>query len=220
MEAVKTKSSDTPRSMPKQARRKQLIEATIKCIAEKGLSGTTMADVTQQAGLSMGIVNLHFETKEKLLIETLRFISTEYTSGLTKIFNNEKLSTEEKITSHVSFDFSRKITDRNKLAVWFAFWGETKSRPTYLSICADYINEIATNLTKLFAELKDEGNYTSIDPELVCVCYTALSDGLWLDLLVTPRGLKPDQAQRVAMHYLGTQFYNHFSVEKSSLRRN
>ncbi len=220
MEAVKTKSSDTPRSMPKQARRKQLIEATIKCIAEKGLSGTTMADVTQQAGLSMGIVNLHFETKEKLLIETLRFISTEYTSGLTKIFNNEKLSTEEKITSHVSFDFSRKITDRNKLAVWFAFWGETKSRPTYLSICADYINEIATNLTKLFAELKDEGNYTSIDPELVCVCYTALSDGLWLDLLVTPRGLKPDQAQTVAMHYLGTQFYNHFSAEKSSLRRN
>ena len=179
-----------------------------------------MADVTQQAGLSMGIVNLHFETKEKLLIETLRFISTEYTSGLTKIFNNEKLSTEEKITSHVSFDFSRKITDRNKLAVWFAFWGETKSRPTYLSICADYINEIATNLTKLFAELKDEGNYTSIDPELVCVCYTALSDGLWLDLLVTPRGLKPDQAQTVAMHYLGTQFYNHFSAEKSSLRRN
>ena len=220
MEAVKTKSSDTPRSMPKQARRKQLIEATIKCIAEKGLSGTTMADVTQQAGLSMGIVNLHFETKEKLLIETLRFISTEYTSGLTKIFNNEKLSTEEKITSHVSFDFSRKITDRNKLAVWFAFWGETKSRPTYLSICADYINEIATNLTKLFAELKDEGNYTSIDPELVCVCYTALSDGLWLDLLVTPRGLKPDQAQRVAMHYLRTQFYNHFSAEKSSPRRN
>ena len=220
MEAVKTKSSDTPRSMPKQARRKQLIEATIKCIAKKGLSGTTMADVTQQAGLSMGIVNLHFETKEKLLIETLRFISTEYTSGLTKIFNNEKLSTEEKITSHVSFDFSRKITDRNKLAVWFAFWGETKSRPTYLSICADYINEIATNLTKLFAELKDEGNYTSIDPELVCVCYTALSDGLWLDLLVTPRGLKPDQAQTVAMHYLGTQFYNHFSAEKSSLRRN
>ena len=220
MEAVKTKSSDTPRSMPKQARRKQLIEATIKCIAEKGLSGTTMADVTQQAGLSMGIVNLHFETKEKLLIETLRFISTEYTSGLTKIFNNEKLSTEEKITSHVSFDFSRKITDRNKLAVWFAFWGETKSRPTYPSVCADDINEIATNLTKPFAELKEEGNYTSIDPELVCVCYTALSDGLWLDLLVTPRGLKPDQAQTVAMHYLGTQFYNHFSAEKSSLRRN
>ena len=219
MEAVNTKSSHVPRSMSRQARRKQLIEATIKCIAEKGLSGTTMADVTRQAGLSMGIVNLHFETKEKLLIETLRFISTEYTSGLTEIFNNENLSAEEKIISHVSFDFSRKITDRNKIAVWFAFWGETKSTPTYLSICASYIKEIAANLTKLFTELKIEGSYNNVDPELVCVCYTALSDGLWLDLLVTPRGLKPAQAKRVAMHYLSTQFYNHFSSEKSSLKR-
>ena len=86
MEAVKSKTNDTPRAMPKQARRRQLIDATIVCIAEKGLSGTTMADVTQQAGLSMGIVNLHFQRKEKLLIETLRFISDEYTSGLNKIF--------------------------------------------------------------------------------------------------------------------------------------
>ena len=46
MEAVKAELNKTPRSLSKQARRKQLIEATIKCIADKGLSGTTMADVT------------------------------------------------------------------------------------------------------------------------------------------------------------------------------
>ena len=154
MEAVKAEPNITPRSLSKQARRKQLIEATIKCIADKGLSGTTMADVTQQAGLSLGIVNLHFQTKEKLLIETLSYISNEYTTGLNEIFNDEKLTTEQKILAHINFDFSRKITDRNKLAVWFAFWGETKSRPTYMSICASYISEIATNLTQLFAILK------------------------------------------------------------------
>ena len=45
-----------------------------------------MADVTSKAGLSLGIINLHFETKEKLLIETLRFITDEYRNGLDKIF--------------------------------------------------------------------------------------------------------------------------------------
>ena len=45
-----------------------------------------MADVTKLAGLSLGIVNLHFETKEKLLVETLRFITDEYRNGLDKIF--------------------------------------------------------------------------------------------------------------------------------------
>ena len=85
MAAANAKPNDTPRSMSKQARRKQLIQATIKCIAKNGLSSTTMADVTQQAGLSMGIINLHFQSKEKLLIETLQYISDEYTEGLNKI---------------------------------------------------------------------------------------------------------------------------------------
>mgnify|MGYP002640979156 FL=1 len=78
MKANKAELNKIPRSLSKQARRKQLIEATIQCIADKGLSGTTMADVTQRAGLSLGIVNLHFQSKEKLLIETLNFISDEY----------------------------------------------------------------------------------------------------------------------------------------------
>ena len=72
MDAIKTELANTPRSLSKQARRKQLIEATIKCIADKGLSGTTMADVTQQAGLSLGIVNLHFQSKEKVFYEEVK----------------------------------------------------------------------------------------------------------------------------------------------------
>ena len=204
--------SSARQTMPAQARRDQLILATIKCIATKGLSGTTMVDITTEAGLSLGIVNLHFKSKEKLLVDTLRYISDEYTSGLDKIFNDPSKTTKEKIITWVSYDFSRKITDRNKLAVWFAFWGETKSRPTYLAICANYINDIAGNLTQLFTQLKHEGNYEQVNPILVCNCYTAMADGLWLDLLITPKGLTPDQARGVTMHYLATQFPNHFTA--------
>jgi len=205
-------SSSSRQTMPAQARRDQLILATIKCIATKGLSGTTMVDITTEAGLSLGIVNLHFKSKEKLLVDTLRYISDEYTSGLDKIFNDQSKTTKEKIITWVSYDFSRKITERNKLAVWFAFWGETKSRPTYLAICANYISDIASNLTQLFTQLKEEGNYEQVNPTLVCTCYTAMADGLWLDLLVTPKGLTPNQARGVTMHYLATQFPKHFTA--------
>lgn len=205
-------SSSSRQTMPAQARRDQLILATIKCIATKGLSGTTMVDITTEAGLSLGIVNLHFKSKEKLLVDTLRYISDEYTSGLDKIFNDQSKTTKEKIITWVSYDFSRKITERNKLAVWFAFWGETKSRPTYLAICANYISDIASNLTQLFTQLKEEGYYEQVNPTLVCTCYTAMADGLWLDLLVTPKGLTPNQARGVTMHYLATQFPKHFTA--------
>ena len=67
-------------------------------------------------------------------------------------------------------------------------------------------------LVSLFSILKNEQNYQSVDPELVCTCYTALSDGLWLALLLTPKSFKADDAKTIAMHYLKTQFPNNFTM--------
>ena len=56
----------------------KLISSAIKNISEKGISETKMSDVSQGAGLSQGIVNFHFKSKELLLIETLKYVSNEY----------------------------------------------------------------------------------------------------------------------------------------------
>lgn len=199
------------RAMSKQDRREQLIKATIKCIAKSGLSGTTMADVTREAGLSLGIVNLHFQSKEKLLIETLRYIDHEYKTGWDKIIASNR-SPVEKITALVEFDFSSRIAKLNKLAVWFAFWGEANSRPTYQKICALHDNDIAATFTDLCRNLVKEGKYKGTDPEIVATGYTALADGLWLDLLLTPKELSKSKAKRICMSYLASNFPKHFSL--------
>ena len=66
------------RKASKETRRQQLIEATIDLLAKRGYSETTMADVADGAGLSRGIVNFHFESKEKLLVATLQYMADEY----------------------------------------------------------------------------------------------------------------------------------------------
>jgi len=66
------------RALSKARRRRQLIHATIKCISKKGLGSLTLADVASEAGLSQGIVNLHFDSKDNLLNETLRFLAEDY----------------------------------------------------------------------------------------------------------------------------------------------
>lgn len=212
MAAAKPKPLTRRRAMPKQARRDQLIRATIKCIASSGLSATTMADITREAGLSLGIVNLHFESKEKLLIETLRQVADEYKNGLDKIFNDESMSNVEKMLAHVDYDFGKKILNRDKLAVWFAFWGEAKSRPTYSKFCAKHDTDLAKSLTKLFQELIDEGNYQHSNAQRITTGYTALADGLWLDILITPRETTPKQAREIAMDYLSAFFSKHFPI--------
>ena len=53
----------------------KLISSTIKNLSKKGINELTMQDVSQGAGLSQGIVNFHFKSKELLLIETLKSVS-------------------------------------------------------------------------------------------------------------------------------------------------
>ena len=78
MTGTVVKTVSKKRTAPKETRQLQLIRATIRSIAKHGLSTTTMATVASEAKLSQGIINLHFQSKERLLVETLRYIADEY----------------------------------------------------------------------------------------------------------------------------------------------
>ena len=207
-----TTATGRRRAASKEERRRQLIKATIKCIARNGLSATTMADVTSEAGLSLGIVNLHFESKDKLLVETLRSVAEEYKSGWDHILAEPDSAPEHKILALIQHDFSKVIAHRNKLAVWFAFWGEAKSRPTYQRICNDSDQQTNASMRGLCEALITSGGYSGIDADLVATGYTALADGLWLDLLVTPRIVSREKASAVCHNYFRSFFPRHFCV--------
>ena len=84
MTATTGKTKEKRRKATPGERREQLIRATLKCIARGGIIDTTLADVAREAGLSQGIVNLHFQTKANLLSETLGFLSDDYMAGLNR----------------------------------------------------------------------------------------------------------------------------------------
>ena len=66
------------RKISRDQRRQQLIDATMRVLSRKGYAQTTLSDVALEAGVSHGLVNFHFESKEKLLTATLLFLSDEY----------------------------------------------------------------------------------------------------------------------------------------------
>ena len=203
------------RAEPPEVRREQLVAATMKCIARNGLSATTMAEVTREAGLSQGIVNLHFDSKEKLLIATLRSVTDEYKEGQERILHrNGEAGVSERIHALLDFDFSPRVTRRDKLAVWFAFWGEAKSRPTYQRICREIDIRAEKTLGQLFQAAIDEEGYKDVDATTLATGYTALSNGLWLNLLLGPQQTKRGQARQVARNYLATALPRHISAQE------
>jgi TetR/AcrR family transcriptional repressor of bet genes len=207
------------RTAPPAERREQLIQATIRSVANRGLADTTIATVAREAGLSQGIINLHFQTKERLLIETLRYLADEYRNACHAAVAGTDGAPEAGLRALVELDFRRGICERDKLAVWFAFWGERKFRPTYRRICAARDKSYDDMVRALCARLCEQGGYTEVEPALVADGLSALTDGLWLDLLVRPESMGRELARRISLAYLGDAFPRHFPRAAAQTQR-
>ena len=212
MNSAATVTARKKRTEPKEKRQTQLIRATIRTIAKHGLSDTTISTVAREAGLSQGIINLHFQSKERLLLETLSFVVDEYKTRWERALKGAGDNSADRLRALVEVDFHSSLCDRNKLAVWFAFWSETKSRPTYRRLCAERDRGYDQMIRRLCADLVQEGGY-QVDPETAARGLTAMTEGLWLDMLLSPRSMSRQQALEISMDYLRNVFPQHFGDE-------
>ncbi len=140
----------------------------MKCIARRGMSSTTLGDVASEAGLSQGIVNLHFNSKDNLLTETLRYLADEYKAQFKKAYDKSGPGPADKLLALIELDLRPSICDRRKVAVWFAFWGEVQSRPTYRKICDERDQYYDETIERLAADIIAEGGYDDVTAESVC----------------------------------------------------
>ena len=199
------------RALSKERRRQQLIDATIKCISRKGLGSTTLANVASEAGLSQGIVNLHFNSKDNLLNETLRYLVEDYDTQFMLSLERAAPDAASKLQALLEMDMSPSICDRKKLSVWFAFWGEVKSVPTYQKMCAANEERYDEIILDLCEKIIREGNYQHIDARTATGALSSMTDGLWLSCLVNPKKFDRRSALTSLNSYLKAVFPNHYS---------
>lgn len=203
---------NSKRRVAKNVRRRQLIEAAIQSIAKRGLSDTTLSHVSKAAGLSQGIVNLHFTSKENLLNETLKHLRLEYEQNWRTALEKADDDPAYKLAALLRSDYQAAVADNKKLAVWFAFWGEAKSRPVYKKISQERVTDYTDTLENLLHDLVTDGNYQDIDVSLLTKSIVAMADGLWLNILISNQEFKRQDAEKVMMQYLRQIFPHHKSA--------
>ncbi|MEM7172926.1 MAG: transcriptional regulator BetI [Pseudomonadota bacterium] len=210
---MKQKVSDRPggnRVAAREARRQQLINATIDSISKRGFSGTTLSTVTETAKLSHGVVNFYFESKEALYVETLGYLAEEHFQAWHQAMQAAGSNPARQLAAIVETDFDRGICSPKKLAVWFAFWGQAKYRPNYLKIHGKYDDQRFKEISRLCTEIVAVGEYVSLDPDVVARNLEALIDGIWLSLLLYPSGKNRQQARADVYAFLAMTFPRHF----------
>src|SRR5215470_15324408 len=197
-------------SVVKEARQRQLIDATISTIGRVGYSGTTLNHVAGAAGLSPGIVNFYFKSKDQLLAATLAQLAEEHESLWLAKIAAAGGSPEGGLDAMIEADFDPSICTPDKVVVWFAFWAEAQSRPLYRSVVSELEERYFQQTHAFCAELVEKGGYAGIDPADVARGLNAISDGLWADLLILPETFDLEAAKRICRTFLGAVFPRHF----------
>jgi AcrR family transcriptional regulator len=184
-----------PRKLPRAARREQLIEATIAVLAIKGYARTTMSDVADQAGLSHGLVNFHFKSKERLLAETLTYLSDEYVQNWRDALAAVGGDPAAQLDALIRADFRAELCTPQRLAAWCAFWGEAQSRPLYQEKCGSNNAEYVARMEAICADLlAGSGNAVRVARAI-----RVMTEGLWMDLVTQTEPYSLDEALQTAL---------------------
>jgi TetR/AcrR family transcriptional repressor of bet genes len=199
-----------PRKLSRAARRGQLIEATIEMLAQKGYARMTLGEVARAAGLSHGLVNFHFESKEKLLSETLLFLAEEYRLNWTEALDGAAPDPASQLDALLRADFNPAICTPQRLAAWCSFWGEAQARPLYQEKCGSnddlYIEVLEAICARLITADGD-----AQDARRVARVLRVTIEGVWLDLMTMNAPYDRDEGQRTVFTCAAAFFPAHFT---------
>ncbi len=203
------KPNALPRKMSRATRRTQLIEATIDTLALRGYARTTLTEVARTAGLSHGLVNFHFEKKEKLLSETLLFLADEYLQNWQTYLAGAGPSPAAQLDALLRADFNPAICTPSRLSAWCSFWGEAQSRPLYQERCGSNDDHYNARLEEFCAAILAEGGYPG-NATRVARVIRVTTEGVWLDMMTMNTPYSSEEGQATVYACAAAFFPRHF----------
>ncbi|MCH2547354.1 MAG: transcriptional regulator BetI [Alphaproteobacteria bacterium] len=178
-----------PRVNVKDKRKQQLIDANIASIAKRGLSETTIAHVSQGAGMSRGIVNFYFTTKESMMQETCQYLADEYVSTWERALEKHSGNTSEAtLRAIVAAHFTSSVCNQKKLAVWVAFWGHASSHKPYQKIIAACDAAFDSKIREIWSQMEN----VQLEADVFAYEIHALIRGSWLNFLLSSQASERD----------------------------
>jgi TetR/AcrR family transcriptional repressor of bet genes len=93
----------------------------------------------------------------------------------------------------IKASFTPSICNRKKISVWYAFWGETRSRPRYMELCGNNDLAFSSKLLSLCEAIESDTRST-LSAQTAALSIEGMINGLWQNFLIGAPGFKRVQA--------------------------
>lgn len=160
---------------PKQA---HLIRSAYKVMGEKGLNNLSLQDVAGEAGVSKAILPYYFDSKENLILLTMRWVLARVAQRIREAVA-EADSAEAKASAMIDAIFVGPESNRRFYLVFFDFLGYAARSDRFADVATTF-HEICNTLYAEVVRLgQDEGVFSKGDAWEAATVVRALVDGLF-----------------------------------------
>ena len=179
-------------------RRQSLIEATARCLAEKGAAGVSVRTICAEAGVSPGLLRHYFGGVSDAIAETYRWTGRQIGEALEAAVAQAGDDTRARLLAYLTASFRPPISTPELLATYIAFWSLTRSDPAIAAVRAEIYGDFRAGLERLIGAYRP----ALADTRLASVALTALIDGLWLELSLGDAPFTQAEAEELAEKWL------------------
>lgn len=179
-------------------RRRELIAATVRVLAERGAAGASVRTIAAAAGVSPGLVTHHFGGVDRLVAASYDHVAARVAAALEAAVDAAGAAPRARLGAYVAANFTAPIADPALLATWLALWSLARGDAAMLARHEQHYAAFRARLEDLLGAC----GVAAERLRLTAIGVTALVDGLWLELCLSPDSFSADEARRIAADYL------------------
>lgn len=175
-------------------RRASLIAATRRVLTRGGAGAATVRAIATEAGVSPGLVGHHFDGIDALIAATYAVVGAEVEAALAAAVAGAGDDPRARLSAYVGASFGAPIADPALLATWIAFWSLVAAKPEIARLHDAVYSRYRSDLEQLLGACA----LPAARQRLAAIAITALVDGLWLELCLSPTTFTPEEAREIA----------------------
>jgi AcrR family transcriptional regulator len=175
-------------------RREALVEATLRCLKQFGHEGVSVRRISAAAGVSIGLINHHFPSKSGLIAETYETIALSLLESIRHQAENKAVSPRDRLSNFFLASFAPEILDPQLFNVWLVFWSMVAHSAEIRAVHFSTYGKYRSVLESLLSQLVDSGAAPPFRLRPAAIALSALLDGFWVELSLSPTVFKPRDA--------------------------
>ena len=181
-------------------RRLDLVGATVRMLAERGAAGASVRTIAAAAGVSPGLVTHHFGSVGRLVEASYDHVAAQVGEALEHAVEAAGDDPHARLAAYVAASFAAPIADPALLATWIALWSLARGDARMMARHEHHYAGYRARLEALLAACGLPGDRL----RLAAIGVTALVDGLWLELCLSPGSFDAGEARVLAERYLAS----------------